>query len=421
MRYLLLISLGVLWSGFAANPPIANAQEVRSSGQFVSPERAHLLEELKKVFPDEYPYVPELDGNAQTMVLRVSAHLKQSNPGKEMRVDEIMGSFSQCLLENGKVLYREYAARFKNSLSDAELRDAVEFFNGPERAALKDFQFKLRNGTPLSEEEKEILAKASGKSFVPKFVSALVNTGSSELQAHGTNECIEKLKNNVREAGVVGLDNNPIAAEALAATPLPAPIPATALQLAQEWVSWDDIVTEIVKQSTAGHRESLLRNADIVAADKKYPGLIKAGVSAVKQHTTTTARRAQRELTAQFSDMIGKDMTLDQIGQTYGFLKSPAGIEYKKLLASFTDRAEITEDEIVRRMGAEKVMTMNAFLASPAGNVSQGLYTQFVSSAFASLGHTMQQDAQAATKVLLNAVNAHIAKVAKQTKPATPK
>lgn len=211
------------------------------------------------------------------------------------------------------------------------------------------------------------------------------------------------------------------AQEAAAEISLPAPIPATALQLAEEWVPWDPLVTETVDTLVAAHSDSLLRSPDIVAADKRFPGLIKTAVSATRRHTTATARRAQRELTAQLAGMIGTDMTTDHINQTYGFIKSPAGEAYKKLLGSFTESVEITDEEIVRRMNHENMATMNAFLGTPAGTVSKTLYAQFFPSALASLGHTMQQDAQAASKAGIDAMNAHIAKLAKQTKPATPK
>lgn len=211
------------------------------------------------------------------------------------------------------------------------------------------------------------------------------------------------------------------AQDAPAEISLPAPMPATAVQLAEEWVPWDPLVVAIVDTAVASHRDSLQSNPDILATDKRFPGLIKTAVSAVRKHTTATARRAQRELTVQLVGMIATDMTPDHINQTYDFLKSPAGEAYKKLLASFTDSAEITDEEIVRRMSNEDMTVMNAFLGTPAGTVSKTLYAQFFPSALASLGHTMQQDTQAASKVVIDAMNAHIAKLAKQTKPATPR
>lgn len=355
------------------------------------------------------------------MITRTSDHLKQSNPARELQIDNAMTGYTQCVSDFAAAFTRSKMVDFTNTLSDTELREMVELYSSPAFDRFKAISNKAQSGAQLTEEEGEYLLKKVNSPVVTKYFEYFSSAMRSSEFSQRTAKCVEALQSTLKRDGIIGLESNPITAEVLAATPLPAPIPATALQLAQEWVPWDAIVTEIVDVTTAGNRKSLLQNPDIVAANKKYPRLIESAVAAAKQHTTATARRAQRELTKQFADMISTDMTADQIGQTYGFLKSPAGVAYKKLLASFTDRAQITEDEVVRRMGAENVMTMNVFLASPSGNVSQGLYTQFSSSAFASLGHTMQQDGQAAAKAAMDAMNAHMAKLAKQTKPATPR
>ncbi|MEA3539716.1 MAG: hypothetical protein U9R73_11370 [Pseudomonadota bacterium] len=415
------IVIASLSLGLPVHVSIAAAQPSGAAEQPVSAERAELLEKLNSVVPNLNSGSLDLRGGAASTIARTSDHLKQRNPGRELQIDNAMSGYTQCLADFASAFTRSKMVDFTNTLSDSELREMVELYSSPEFDRFKAIGNKAQSGAKLTEEEEKYLLKKVNSPIVTKYFDYFSSAIRSTEFNQQTAKCVSNLQSTLNHDGIIGLESNPITAEVLAATPLPAPIPATALQLAREWAPWDAIVTEIVDVTTAGYRKSLLQNPDIVAANKKYPRLIESAVAAAKQHTTATARRTQRELTKQFADMISTDMTADQIGQTYGFLKSPAGVAYKKLLASFTDRAQITEDEVVRRMGAENVMTMNAFLASPSGNVSQDLYTQFISSAFASLGHTMQQDAQAGAKAAMDAMNAHIAKLAKQTKPATPK